>query len=107
MMCVHAKLIMELRKDYDKALAKHQQWQIDNRRLIPANEFHAFRSGFLIPLRNMLKNMPAEAAPLVNPKDQQQAIRGGVEYLHQRLNPQIERALTALDALVPSLHLSV
>lgn len=104
MACVQANMLMKLRADYDKALAKHTQWQIDNRRLIPANEFHAFRSAFLIPLRNLLANMPAEAAPLVNPRDQQQAIKGGTEYLQGRLFPQIQQCLDALDVLTPSLR---
>ncbi len=104
MACVQANMLMKLRGDYDKALAKYTQWQIDNRRLIPANEFHAFRSAFLIPLRNLLGNMPAEAAALVNPRDQQQAIKGGTEYLVNRLYPQIQQCLDALDQLTPRLQ---
>lgn len=96
-----AGLLMKLRADYDKALQKHTQWEIDQRRLIPANEFHAFRSGFLIPLRNMLSNMPAEQAALVNPANQQQAIRGGTEYLINRLMPQIQQCIDSLDHLTP------
>ncbi len=103
MACAHAGMLIKLRADYDKALAKHTQWQIDERRLIPANEFHAFRSGFLIPLRNMLSNMPAEQASLVNPKDQQQAIKGGQEYLLARLMPQLRQCIDALEQLAPSL----
>lgn len=102
MACVQANMLIKLRADYEKALQKHTQWQIDNRRLIPANEFAAFRSAFLIPLRNMLDNMPAEAAPLMNPQDQQQAIRGGREWLSSRLAPQIAQAIAALDAMAPS-----
>jgi hypothetical protein len=96
-----AMLLMKLRADYDKALQKFTQWEIDQRRLIPANEFHAFRSSFIIPLRNMLANMPAEAAVLVNPANQQQAIRGGTEYLLNRLYPQIQQCLDALDEFAP------
>ena len=103
MACVHASMLIKLRVDYDKALQKHTQWEIDQRRLIPANEFHAFRSGFLIPLRNMMANMPAEMAPMVNPSDQQTAIKGGTEYLICRLYPQISQCIDALDRLTPRL----
>ncbi len=103
MACVHANMLIKLRADYEKALQKHTQWLIDNRRLIPANEFAAFRSAFLIPLRNMLDNMPAEAAPLMNPQDQQTAIRGGREWIINRFNPQLQQAIDALDQLVPSM----
>lgn len=99
-----AGLLMKLRADYDKALQKHTQWQIEQRRLIPANEFHAYRSGFLIPLRNMLANMPAEQAALVNPANQQQAIRGGTEYLLARLMPQIQQCIDGLDHLTPQMQ---
>lgn len=103
MACVHANMLIKLRADYDKALQKYTQWQIDERRLIPASEFHAFRSGFLIPLRNMLSNMPAEQAALVNPANQQQAIKGATEYLITRLFPQIKQCIDGLDHLTPSL----
>lgn len=102
MACVQANMLIKLRADYDKALQKHTQWMIDTRRLIPANEFAAFRSGFLIPLRNMLDNMPAEAAPLMNPQDQQTAIRGGRKWIVERFNPQLQQAIDALDQLAPS-----
>ncbi len=103
MACGHANMLIKLRADYDKALQKHTQWEIDQRRLIPANEFHAFRAGFLIPLRNMLSNMPAEMAGMVNPSDQQQAIRGATEYLINRLDPQIRQCIENLDRLTPRL----
>ena len=99
-----AGLLMKLRADFEKAQAKHTQWEVDQRRLIPANEFHAYRSGFLIPLRNMLSNMPAEQAILVNPANQQQAIKGGTEYLLNRLMPQIQQCIDALDQLTPHLN---
>lgn len=103
MACVQANMLIKLRADYEKALQKQQQWLIDTRRLIPANEFAAFRSQFLIPLRNMMDNMPAEAGALMNPQDQQQAIRGGREWLQNRFAPQLQQALMALDQMVPSL----
>ena len=102
MACVHAKILTVLRADYEKALQKHQQWCIDVRRLIPANEFAVFRSGFLIPLRNLIQNMPAEAAPLMNPQDQATAIRGGNNWLLNRFNPQLQQAIDALDQLCPT-----
>jgi hypothetical protein len=101
-----AGLLMKLRADFEKAQAKHTQWEVDQRRLIPANEFHAYRSGFLIPLRNMLSNMPAEQAILVNPANQQQAIKGGTEYLLNRLMPQIQQCIDALDQLTPHLNVA-
>lgn len=106
MACVHANMLIKLRADYDRALQKHTQWQIDQRRIIPANEFHAFRSGFLIPLRNMLSNMPAEQAALVNPNNQQQAIKGATDYLINRLMPQIQQCIDSLDQITPSMRAS-
>lgn len=101
MMLMHAKVIMDLRKAYNDALAKHQQWQIDNRRLIPVNEFHAFRSEFMLPVTNLIRNMPAEVAPLVNPSNQQQAIKGGQEWIASRFMPAVQRMLDGLTALAP------
>jgi hypothetical protein len=102
MACVHANMLIKLRADYEKAVQKHTQWLIDTRRLISANEFATFRSGFLIPLRNLMQNMPAEAAPLMNPQDQATAIRGGNNWLLNRFNPQLQQAIDALDQLCPS-----
>ena len=101
MMLMHAKMLIELRKAYNDAFAKHQAWQVDNRRLIPVNEFHAFRSEFLLPVTNLMRNMPAEAAGLMNPQNQQQAIRGGTEWIQSRFMPAVQRMLEGLAALAP------
>jgi len=52
----------------------------------------------------MLSNMPAEQAALVNPTNQQQAIRGATEYLINRLYPQIQQCIEGLDHLMPSMR---
>lgn len=103
MMLMHAKILIDLRKAYNDALAKHQAWQIDARRLIPVNEFHAFRSEFLLPVTSLMRNAPPELAPLVNPGNQQQAIAGAQQWLTQRFMPAVERMLEGLAGLAPSL----
>jgi hypothetical protein len=103
MMLMHAKILIDLRKAYNDALAKHQSWQIDARRLIPVNEFHAFRSEFLLPVTSLMRNAPPELAPLVNPGNQQQAIAGAQQWLTQRFMPAVERMLEGLAGLAPSL----
>lgn len=103
MMLMHAKILIDLRKAYNDALAKHQAWQIDARRLIPVNEFHAFRSEFLLPMTSLIRNAPPELAPLVNPGNQQQAIAGAQQWLTQRFMPAVERMLEGLAGLAPSL----
>ncbi len=104
MMLMHAKLLIDLRKAYHDASAKHQAWQIDARRLIAINEFHAFRSEFLLPVTSLMRNSPAELAPLVNPGNQQQAIRGAQEWLTSRFMPAVDRMLQGLSALAPGLN---
>lgn len=103
MMLMHAKILIDLRKAYNDALSKHQAWQIDARRLIPVNEFHAFRSEFLLPMTSLIRNAPPELAPLVNPGNQQQAIAGAQQWLTQRFMPAVERMLEGLAGLAPSL----
>lgn len=103
MMLMHAKIIIELRKAYNDAFAKHQAWQIDARRLIPVNEFHAFRSEFLLPVTSLMRNSPPELAPLVNPGNQGQAISGAQQWLTSRFMPAVERMLEGLAALAPAL----
>lgn len=103
MMLMHAKILMDLRKAYNDALIKHQAWQIDSRRLIPVNEFHAFRSEFLLPVTSLMRNSPPELAALVNPGNQQQAIAGAQQWLTSRFMPAVERMLEGLSALAPSL----
>jgi hypothetical protein len=101
MMLMHSKILMDLRKAYNDAFQKHQAWLVDNRRLIPVNELHAFRSEFLLPVTSLMRNMPAEAAPMMNPNNQHQAIRGGQEWLQQRFMPAVQRMLDGLAALAP------
>lgn len=103
MMLCHAKIIIDLRKAYNDAALKHQQWLVDNRRLIPVNEFEQFRAEFLLPLTSLMRNMPAEAAPLMNPQNQALAIRGGNDWLQQRFMPQVNRLIERLSAFAPQL----
>lgn len=94
----HAAACVKLRESYEKALAKFQQWEIEQRRLIPVNEFAAMRSEFVIPLANFLGNLPAELGPQVNPQNPGHAMNRIAEYLQQRLQPAIKRLLDNLEA---------
>lgn len=98
----HAAACVKLRESYDKALQKFSQWEIEQRRLIPVNEFAAMRSEFVIPLGNLLTNMPAELAVAVNPSDPAFALNRITAYLQDRLQPAIHRLITGLEGYVPA-----
>jgi hypothetical protein len=96
----HAAACVKLRESYDKALAKFNQWEVEQRRLIPVNEFAAMRAEFIVPLGNLLANLPAELAVTVNPKDPQFALAALSDYLQARLQPAIQRLIANLDLYV-------
>ena len=97
----HAAACVKLREAYDKALAKFTQWEIEQRRLVPINEFAAVRSEFIIPLGNLLTNMPQELAVSVNPENPAFALGRLTDYLQTRLQPAIHRFITGLDDYLP------
>lgn len=86
---------------YYKAKARHDQWELDERRKIPAGEFHAFRSAFILPLANFLRNLPAAVAHLVNPQNVPHAMRALDDYMITSGQPQIDRMISALDEQAP------
>lgn len=103
MMIMNAKLLIDLRKDYALAAAKHQAWQVDHRRLIPINEFERLRAEFILPMTNMIRNMPAEAAPLMNPQNQSVAISGGQQWLRERFMPAVQQLLDGFASMMPQM----
>lgn len=102
----HAAACVKLRDSYERALQKFTQHEIEQRRLIPVNEFAAMRSEFVIPLRNLLTNLPSELAVAVNPADPAFALARISEFLQNRLQPAIHRLISGLDAYsIPSVLL--
>lgn len=89
-----------------KAKAKYDQWELDERRKIPATEFHAFRAQFVLPLVNLLRGLPAQLGVIMNPKDNAFAIRVGTEYMVGTVHPQIQRLIAALDDYAPEPQLA-
>ena len=96
----HAAACVKLRESYEKALQKFSQWEIEQRRVIPVNEFAAMRSEFVVPLGNLLAGLPAELAVMVNPKDPQFALAAMNGYLQSRLQPAIERLIGGMETYV-------
>lgn len=97
-----ALLCIKARSEYIKARDARVAWEAAERRLVPISEFAALRAGFIVPLANLLRNLPAEIATLVNPNAPEVALNGATDYLHNRLQPQIQRLLTGLDDYLPS-----
>lgn len=80
---------------YYKALARLEQWEVSNRRLVPMSEFQA-----LLPLLssvfNLVRGFPAEIAIVANGQSPQTARAAGEDWLQTRFKPQ---ALALLDKL--------
>lgn len=80
---------------YYKALARLEQWEVTNRRLVPMSEFQA-----LLPLLssvfNLVRGFPAEIALVANTQSPQTARAAGEEWLQSRFRPQ---ALALIDKL--------
>jgi hypothetical protein len=86
---------------YYKALARHDRWELDERRKIPADEFHSFRARFILPLANSLRSLVAQLAPIMNPKDTPFAMRHGQEYMIATFNPQLQSLIDDLETRAP------
>lgn len=94
-----SKTTLDARKAYNEAREAREAWEIENRRVIPTGDFHAYRMRFLIPLRNLLDNLPNELAKLVNPQDPEFARREAESWKLDRLQPQIQQLIDGVDEL--------
>ena len=84
-----ARELPKLREDYVKAKAEREKWEIENRRLIPVHEFEAFMGQFLLPLAELLRNLPVELPLIANPADPGLARSRIIEWLRSKAEPQI------------------
>jgi hypothetical protein len=90
---VYAKELPKLREDYEKARAARERWEIEQRRLIPLHEFTEFVGQFLVPLAELLRNLPVELPVIVNPQDPNTARNRILDWLRTKAEPQIEAML--------------
>lgn len=93
----HMAAALKSREAYEKALEKLTAWQIEQRRLIPGEEFTAFRAEFVIPLSNALRGIPQELATEVNPSNPGHARAVLDDFLLNRLSPLIISLIDNLD----------
>lgn len=84
-----ARELPKLREDYVKAKSEREKWEIENRRLIPVHEFEAFMGQFLLPLAELLRNLPVELPLIANPSDPALARSRILEWLRSKAEPQI------------------
>ena len=94
---VYAKELPKLREDYEKARAARERWEIEQRRLIPSHEFERFVGQFLIPLAELLKNLPVELPVMMNPDNPAYARERVLEWLRGKAEPQISEMLRGAD----------
>jgi len=84
-----ARELPKLREDYVKAKAEREKWEIEMRRLIPVHEFEAFMAQFLLPLAELLRNLPVELPLIANPENPALARERIIEWLRSKAEPQI------------------
>lgn len=94
----HAAMCIKLREAYYEALRDFEQWQVEQRRVIPVNEFAAMRTEVIIPWRNLMQDLPSALARLVNPKDPGYALSQITVYRDTVIKPAVERWLRSAEA---------
>lgn len=92
-----AAMTVKLLPVYLKAKHARRDWEIENRRLLPIEEYQAVRTGFLIPLSGLLDNVENELAMLANPSDPDFAREKILEWKLSRLQPRIQEAIRAFE----------
>lgn len=92
-----ARELPKLREDYVKAKMEREKWEIETRRLIPVHEFQAFVADFLLPLADLLRNLPVELPLLANPADPGFARERIIDWLRSKAEPQIAGMLSGKD----------
>ena len=87
----------EAQKRFREARRMREQAEMASGRLRPASDFAELKRSVLMPLRNVLLNMPREAGPRANPFDHPFAIDALDEWVRDRFTPQLEAAMKALE----------
>lgn len=90
----YVRELPKLRENWDKARRERERWEVENRRMIPVNEFEAFRREFIGPVAEMLSNLPTELAPVANPGDPAGARAAITEWLRTKGQRTIESLLS-------------
>jgi hypothetical protein len=94
-----ARELPKLREDYEKARMARERWELETRRLIPLHEFEAFVGTFLVPLAELLRNLPVELPVVANPENPALARSRILEWLRAKAEPQIEGLLAGAGSL--------
>lgn len=93
----YGQAAIKAQEAYYKAQAKLEAWQLEQRRVVPMAEVQAMLAEFLQPIANLIDNIPAELAPVMNPSDPGFAMRQGQGYREQRIIPAVKRLLEAFE----------
>lgn len=83
----------KLRENHEKAQQAREKWEIEQRMLIQAGEFEQFSAEFILPLAELLRNIPTELAALVNPDNPAFAREKLMNWLRDKAQPQIQAML--------------
>ena len=84
-----ARELPKLHEAYVKAKTEREKWEIETRRLIPVHEFETFVGQFLLPLADLLRNLPVELPLIANPENPGLARERIIDWLRSKAEPQI------------------
>jgi hypothetical protein len=84
-----ARELPKLHEAYVKAKVEREKWEIETRRLIPVHEFESFVGQFLLPLADLLRNLPVELPLIANPENPGLARERIIDWLRSKAEPQI------------------
>lgn len=102
MAIVYARELPKLRADFEEARKRRTAWEMEERRIFDLSEFEAFQSKFLVPLAEMLGNLPTELPPVVNPQDPVLA-RGALErWVREKVQPRLADLLREAEGFRPA-----
>lgn len=92
-----ALTLVKVREAFVKAKRDHEDHEQRQRVTIHFSELQATREKFWLPLRDLLRNMPAEVSAMCDPAYRAEVRRICGEFLVERLQPQINRLLDDLE----------
>jgi hypothetical protein len=84
-----ARELPKLHEAFVKAKSEREKWEIETRRLIPVHEFESFVGQFLLPLADLMRNLPVELPLIANPENPGLARERIIDWLRSKAEPQI------------------
>ena len=97
---VYARELPKLRDDYVKARKDRESWEIEERMRVAMHEVEAFVRDFILPVAELLRNIPSVLPVRMNPDDPGFAREQALNWMRSEAEPQIQSMIDGAQRFI-------